>query len=341
MLGKYRLIDLSTGMPPCTLPFNTSSLNVNPRVAFLHHQLVTVHSHWIATGKYSGRIDFVRLRIQVHWTLNVSLHCFGSVDCGSPSRGRSSTARFGGVTVVLAGHRGSEAMPSRYSMTRFGGVTVVLAGNPKQCLPVIPKSSPTQIVDTCIMTADFWGDLSVNKHASSGRCRPHDRNGTGKGNTSIGEKVEYFRDRAILAPKNSHRSTTWCPTCCRVTLKRSTARIRGNLDPAAGLCNGTRLLSTRLHTRVLDAIILTGDHAGQPVLLPRITLKTGPSAELPFTLHRTQFPIRLAMAMTFSKLQEQLALAQVGVCLETPVFSHGQLYVALCQATMWTVSETS
>ncbi|SCZ93294.1 BZ3500_MvSof-1268-A1-R1_Chr6-2g08589 [Microbotryum saponariae] len=53
------------------------------------------------------------------------------------------------------------------------------------------------------------------------------------------------------------------------------------------------------------------------------------------------FPIRLAMAMTFSKLQEQLALAQVGVCLETPVFSHGQLYVALCRATMWTVSETS
>ncbi|SCZ93486.1 BZ3500_MvSof-1268-A1-R1_Chr6-3g08693 [Microbotryum saponariae] len=84
-----------------------------------------------------------------------------------------------------------------------------------------------------------------------------------------------------------------------------------------------------LHAARFKAIILTGDHAGQPVLLPRITLKTGSSAELPFTLHRTQFPIRLAMAMTFSKLQEQLALAEVGVCLETPVFSHGQLYVAL------------
>ncbi|SCZ94356.1 BZ3500_MvSof-1268-A1-R1_Chr12-2g03842 [Microbotryum saponariae] len=58
--------------------------------------------------------------------------------------------------------RKSEAMPSRYSMARFGGVTVVLAGDPKQCLPVIPKSSPTQIVDTCIMNADFWGDLSTN-----------------------------------------------------------------------------------------------------------------------------------------------------------------------------------
>lgn len=38
------------------------------------------------------------------------------------------------------------------------------------------------------------------------------------------------------------------------------------------------------------------------------------------------------MAMTFNKLQGQ-SLAQVGVCLETPVFSHGQLYVALSRAT--------
>ncbi|SGY38956.1 BQ5605_C003g02110 [Microbotryum silenes-dioicae] len=91
----------------------------------------------------------------------------------------------------------------------------------------------------------------------------------------------------------------------------------GNLDPAAGLCKGTRLLSSR--------------HAGQPVLLPRITLKTRSSAELPFTLHRTQFPIRLAMAMTINKSQGQ-SLAQL-VYKETPVFSHGRLYVALSRAT--------
>ncbi|SCZ87490.1 BZ3500_MvSof-1268-A1-R1_Chr2-2g04956 [Microbotryum saponariae] len=57
---------------------------------------------------------------------------------------------------------------------------------------------------------------------------------------SIGEQVEYFRDRAILAPKNSQ------------------------VD--------------QINDMVFDRS----------------------SAELPFTLHRTQFPIRLATAMTFS-----------------------------------------
>ncbi|SGZ04120.1 BQ5605_C032g11044 [Microbotryum silenes-dioicae] len=131
--------------------------------------------------------------------------CSGRVNCGSPSRGRSSTARFGGVSVVLA-------------------------GNPKQCLPVIPKSSPAQIVDARIMNADFCGVLSIgSSELETGRrtkqktvAFPHElllpattRNSSGLirhvypvpalelDNMSIGEKVEYIRDRAILAPKNS------------------------------------------------------------------------------------------------------------------------------------------
>ncbi|KDE05463.1 hypothetical protein MVLG_04153 [Microbotryum lychnidis-dioicae p1A1 Lamole] len=99
---------------------------------------------------------------------------------------------------------------------------------------------------------------------------------------------------------------------------------------------------------LLDSKYLPADQKGmtaQEQLSPfwneYATPKTGSSAELPFTLHRrTQFPIRLAMAMTINKSQGQ-SLAQVGVCLEKPVFSHGQLYVALSQQRMWTVSETS
>ncbi|KAG5543980.1 hypothetical protein RHGRI_016660 [Rhododendron griersonianum] len=43
---------------------------------------------------------------------------------------------------------------------------------------------------------------------------------------------------------------------------------------------------------------------------------------------RRQFPVRLAYAMTINKSQGQ-SVKFVGVDLRTPVFSHGQLYVAL------------
>ncbi|SGY56629.1 BQ5605_C006g04153 [Microbotryum silenes-dioicae] len=112
---------------------------------------------------------------------------------------------------------GSEAMPSRYSTARFGGVTVVLhkslpafrpytnsgtvqaqtnmrtsnrpelssrqiglelatpegpgsswklcnkygTRDPKQCLPVIFNLSPAQMVDACFMECDFWGEVEV------------------------------------------------------------------------------------------------------------------------------------------------------------------------------------
>ncbi|KAG5524474.1 hypothetical protein RHGRI_031215 [Rhododendron griersonianum] len=47
---------------------------------------------------------------------------------------------------------------------------------------------------------------------------------------------------------------------------------------------------------------------------------------------RSQFPVRLAYALTINKSQG-LSVKFVGVDLRTPVFSHGQLYVALSRCT--------
>jgi ATP-dependent DNA helicase PIF1 len=54
--------------------------------------------------------------------------------------------------------------------------------------------------------------------------------------------------------------------------------------------------------------------------------------EFGFKLQRRQFPIRLAFAMTINKSQGQ-SVDRVGLHLEQPVFSHGQLYVALSRCT--------
>lgn len=104
-----------------------------------------------------------------------------------------------------------------------------------------------------------------------------------------------------------------------------------NLDPSIGLCNGTRLILTEIRPRVLKCRILGGRFAGSSVFIPRITLKpSDQSLPLPFSRH--QFPVRLAFAMTVNKSQGQ-SVKHVGLDLRVPVFSHGQLYVALSRCT--------
>ncbi len=100
-----------------------------------------------------------------------------------------------------------------------------------------------------------------------------------------------------------------------------------NLRKEGGLMNGTRLIVRRLMSLVIEAEIVTGSHAGDIALLPRLNMTSSDDA-LPFALKRRQFPIRLAFAMSINKSQGQ-TFDKVGIFLPTPCFSHGQLYVAM------------
>ncbi|XP_019150680.1 PREDICTED: uncharacterized protein LOC109147533 [Ipomoea nil] len=106
----------------------------------------------------------------------------------------------------------------------------------------------------------------------------------------------------------------------------SPVMLMRNIDHSLGLCNGTRLIITKLADHVIEGELLTGPNKGTKVLIPRMSMSSS-DPRLPFKFQRRQFPLMLSYAMTINKSQGQ-TLSHVGLILKKPVFVHGQLYVA-------------
>jgi ATP-dependent DNA helicase PIF1 len=98
-----------------------------------------------------------------------------------------------------------------------------------------------------------------------------------------------------------------------------------NIDQAAGLSNATRLIVDVLGKYYIDATAITVKNVGDKIIIPS-------DPELPFKFLRRQFSLTLCFAMTVNKSQGH-SLSHVGLYLHKPVFTHGQLYVALPRVT--------
>jgi ATP-dependent DNA helicase PIF1 len=107
--------------------------------------------------------------------------------------------------------------------------------------------------------------------------------------------------------------------------------ILRNLNQSHGVCNGSRGILTRYRNRVLEVKLITGQHAGDTVFIPRIPNQPS-DEENSFKFTRKQFPIRLCFAMTINKSQGQ-SVNHVGLDLSSSVFTHGQFYVAVSRVT--------
>ena len=104
--------------------------------------------------------------------------------------------------------------------------------------------------------------------------------------------------------------------------------VMRNLDVKRGLVNSTKCVVVSIGRNVVAVRPLDRPHAGDPLLVPRITFKqrlVKTDKRSPY-VRRMQFPLQLCYGITLNKSQGQ-TLDRVGIDLRDDSFSHGHTYV--------------
>jgi ATP-dependent DNA helicase PIF1 len=131
-----------------------------------------------------------------------------------------------------------------------------------------------------------------------------------------GDEKEYISsDSACKSDENSEIQSEWFTTeflndikCSGIPNHKLRFKVGCpvmlimNIDQAAGLCNGTRLIVDNLGKNFIGATVIIGKNAGEKVIIPGMNLVPSDPG-LPFKFTKRQFPLALGFAMTINKSQ--------------------------------------
>uniref|UniRef100_A0A8R1IGI4 ATP-dependent DNA helicase n=1 Tax=Caenorhabditis japonica TaxID=281687 RepID=A0A8R1IGI4_CAEJA len=192
----------------------------------------------------------------------------------------------------------------------FGGKRIVLGGDFRQILPVIRRGTKTDLINNCIKNSYLWNQFQKFSLLDNMRIINADANWI-KFLLDVGDGVA-----------NDYED--------RVTLLEGLPVLENLVDDVfGGLRGDISDAGTNFKRKCILYSFAIGSNKGKDTFVPRITCYE--DKNLPFHLKRTQFPVKLAFAISINKAQGQ-SFGRVGLYLPEDVFAHGQTYVALSRA---------
>uniref|UniRef100_A0A8R1EI30 ATP-dependent DNA helicase n=1 Tax=Caenorhabditis japonica TaxID=281687 RepID=A0A8R1EI30_CAEJA len=216
----------------------------------------------------------------------------------------------------------------------FGGKRIVLGGDFSQILPVIRRGTKTNLINNCIKNSYLWNQFQKFSLLDNMRIINADANWI-KFLLDVGDGVANdYEDRVTLLEglpvledlvddvrvyKQTHDYRI--PQLC--------SDIFASSSPSSSECWLSRHDWKNLDRKCILYSFAIGSNKGKDTFVPRITCYE--DKNLPFHLKRTQFPVKLAFAISINKAQRQ-SFGRVELYLTEDVFAHGPTYVALSRA---------